>query len=82
MGAGNGRERAQERGAGEDALGVVGVEAHLLPLVGAQRPGLLPGAGADRNPSEVVDERGAPERFRVIDAATQRRGGHQLGHSG
>jgi hypothetical protein len=58
------------------------VEAYLLPLVGGQRPGLLPGAGTDRNPSEVVDERGAPELFRGVDAATPRRGGRQLGHSG
>jgi hypothetical protein len=82
VGAGNGRKRGQERGAGEDALGVIRVEAHLFPLVGAQRPGLLPGAGADRNPPEVMDERRAPERFRVVDAATQRRRAGQLGHSG
>ena len=35
-------ERRQERRARENALGVIRVEPHLLPLVRVQRPGLLP----------------------------------------
>src|SRR5215207_10278522 len=58
------RERGEERRARDHALGLVGMKADLLPLAGGQRPGQLPGAGADRDPPEVVDERRAPYRGR------------------
>src|SRR5215211_4051403 len=54
------RQRGEQRRARDHALGLVGMEADLLPLAGGQRPGALPGAGADRDSPEVVDERRAP----------------------
>ena len=77
------RERRQERRAGEHALGLVGVEAHLLPLVGVQRPRLLPGLRADRDPPEVVHKRRPPQAggIRRIDPAAPSRFGCELGDS-
>ena len=70
--------------AAEDALGVVGVQPDLLPLVRRQRPRLLPDRGGIGDAPEVVDERGAadsaPRRRRR--ARTARRRGGQLGHAG
>src|SRR6266536_1259669 len=39
-----------------DALSMVGVKPYLLPLVGAQRPGLLPDPRVDRHPAKVVEK--------------------------
>src|ERR671922_2807854 len=72
------REPGEERRAGDHALGLVGMKANLLPLADGQRPGPLPGAGADRDAAEVVDEPRAPDRGRsrgVQLAALRRRGG-------
>jgi hypothetical protein len=71
-------ERGEERRARDHALGLVGMKANLLPLADGQRPGPLPGAGADRDAAELVDERRAPDRRRsrgVQPAALCRRGG-------
>src|SRR5215207_5917836 len=72
------RERGEKRRARDNALGLVGMKANLLPLADGQRPGPLPGAGADRDAAEVVDERRAADRSRargVQPAALCRRGG-------
>ena len=63
---------------------MVGVEAHLFPLIHGQRPRLLPGAGTDRDPPEVVDERRAPNRDRLDgrQAATLGRRRRQLRDAG
>jgi hypothetical protein len=63
---------------------VVGVQAHLLPLVGVQRPGLLPDARPDRDPPEVVDQRRAAQRrgARRVDPAALRRRARELRHAG
>ena len=60
--AGDRRERGQERGAGEDALGVVGVQPDPLPVVRRERARLLPDADRDRHPPEIVHQRAAPDR--------------------
>src|SRR5919108_6233970 len=75
------RKRGEERRARDHALGLVGMKADLLPLVNGQRPGSLPGAGADRDPAEVVDERRAPNRGRSpsVQPAALCRGGGELG---
>src|SRR5919107_5681910 len=72
------RERGEEQRARDHALGLVRMKANLLPLADGERPGLLPGAGADRDAAEVVDERRAPDGGRsrgVQPAALCRRGG-------
>jgi hypothetical protein len=71
---GDSPERGQEGGAREDALGVVRVKAHLLPLVRAQRPRLLPDLRSDRDPPQVVNQRGAAHHRRALqtDAAALR----------
>ena len=59
------RDRAQcreEGRAGEDTFGVVRVQPHLLPLVGRERPRLLPDAWVDRNAAEVVEKPCPPDR--------------------
>ena len=60
------------------------MQPHLLPLVGAQRSGLLPDPGVHRHPPDVVDERRVPEPrdARVVDPAPRRRRGGQLRHAG
>src|ERR671922_267345 len=80
----DGRERGEERRARDYALGLVGVNADLLPLADGQRPGPLPGAGADRDPAEVVDERRAPDRGRSrgVQPAALCRGGGELRDAG
>src|ERR687887_2376664 len=77
-------ERGEERRARDHALGLVGMQANLLPLADGQRPGLLPGAGADRDPTEVVDERRAPDRGRScgVQPAALCRGGRELRDAG
>src|SRR5918994_3068196 len=78
------REPGEERRARDHALGLVGMKADLLPLADGQRPGPLPRAGADRDPAEVVDERGAPNRglSLSVQPAAPRRGGRELGDAG
>ena len=60
--AATGASVGEERRTGEDPLGVIRVQPHLLPLVGASaaRASARCGRG-DRDPPEVVDERGAPD---------------------
>ena len=41
---------------------MVRVQPHLLPLVGAEPARFLPDPSVDRNPAEVVNEAGAPDR--------------------
>ena len=81
VGSGDRGECRQERRAREAALGVVRVQPHLLQLVGAQRARLLPDPRVDRDPSEVVDEAGAPDRGRArgVDPATPGGLGCKLG---
>ena len=64
-------QRGKKRRAREDALGVVGVQAHLLPLIRGQRPGFLPDPRVDRDPAEVVEKRRPPDRrhTRRVDPA-------------
>ena len=81
VGAGHLGEPGQERGAREHALGLVGVQPHLLPLVHRQRTRLLPDAGVDGDAPEVVDERGPP-RIGRLQPASHRRARRQLGHPG
>ena len=67
------RERSQrlERARGrEDALGVVRMQAHLLPLGRRQRPGLLPDRVRHGEPAEVVQVCGDLE----LGARAARRG--------
>ena len=70
------RERGEERRARDHALGLVGMKANLLPLADRQRPCQLPGAGADRDAADIVDERRAPDRCRsgVVQPAALCRG--------
>ena len=56
--AGHGGESGEERRVAHDALGVVRVQPHSLPLVGRQPRRLLPDANRDGDPADVVDERG------------------------
>ena len=81
--SGDRRERRQELRAREDALGVVGVEPHLLDLVRRQRPGFLPDPHIDGHPPEVVDERRAAHGADagVVEPATLRRRRGQLRHA-
>jgi hypothetical protein len=82
--AGNRRERGQEPGAGEDALGVVGVQPDPLPVVRRERRGLLPDAGRDRHPPKIVHQPAAPDlhQVSVLEAAPLRRRCGQLGDTG
>ena len=73
VGAGQRRQRRQQRGAHQHALGVIGVQADLLPLVGSQRPGLLPDARMDRDAPEVVHAARAADRRDLVVAHPQRR---------
>ena len=68
----------------EHALGVVGVQPDPLPLVRRQRPRLLPDAGGDGDPPEVVDERGPPQRRGVARRRSRTAGRplRQLRHPG
>ena len=52
----------REAGAVQDALRLVGVQPHLLPVVGRQRRRLLPDPGRHGDPPDVVDQRRAPNR--------------------
>jgi hypothetical protein len=56
------RERREKRRAREHALGVVRVQAHLLPFVWRKRSRLLPDARVHRHATEVMDEPGPPDR--------------------
>ena len=49
------------------------MQPHLLPLVRRQRPPLLPDAGVDRDPPEVVDQCGAPHADEPPEPAPLRR---------
>jgi hypothetical protein len=55
----------------QHTLAVIGVQAHLLPFVGRQRPRLLPDPRVDRHPTEVVEKPGPPDRAHIhrIDPA-------------
>ena len=83
VGSGDRGERRQERRTREAALGVVRVQPHLLQLVGAQRPRFLPDPRVDRDPAEVVDEAGAPDRGRArgVDPAAPGGLGCKLGNA-
>jgi hypothetical protein len=54
---GHGRERL---GLAKHPIGQIGLEAHTLPLTGAQRPPLVEDGVRDPEPSEAVHETGAP----------------------
>jgi hypothetical protein len=83
LGGGCGRERREERGAAENALGLVRMQPHLLPLVGRERLSLLPDANRHRDPAHVMDERTAPDvhEIGVLETALASRRGRQRRHS-
>ena len=66
------RERRQERRAGEDALGLVGVQPDLLPLIRGQRRRLLP--------DPRVEPRRVPGRGRGPRARSRRRSVASIRH--
>ena len=55
-------ERRERVGLVEHPFGQVRVDAHALPLAGAERAGLVPDRVGDAEPAEVVDEPRAPQR--------------------
>ena len=60
-----GRDSAQllqSRDPRQQALGVIAVQPHLLPLAARQRPGLLPDRSRDGHPAEIVKP-GGPAQF-------------------
>ena len=60
------------------------MQAHLLPLIRRQRPGLLPDPRVDRDPTEVVEKPRPPDRRHTqrVDPAEPRRRGGELGDAG
>ena len=75
VGACDRREPGQKRRPREDALRLVGVQPHVLPLVGVQRPSPLPRPRIDRDAADIMDQPRAPDRgdaVRVDPAATSR----------
>jgi hypothetical protein len=82
--AGHGYQCGQERRAGEDALGVVGVQPDPFPVVRRERRRLLPDTDRNRHPPEIVHQRSSPELQQVSGLKTtllaRRRG--QLGDTG
>ena len=65
----------EEGGAGKDTLGVVGMQPHLLPLVGVERSGLPPDAWVDRHPSHVVNQRRPPGGKHLLGSESAQPGG-------
>ena len=59
--AGDRLEVRPERAVGQHPLGPVGVQAHVLPLVGGQRTRPAPGGRAHRHPAQVVHQPGTPD---------------------
>ena len=59
------------------------MEPHLLPLIRGEGPSFLPDPRVDRDPPEVVDERGASKRDDAgfVDPAALRRRGRQIRHA-
>ena len=56
VGSGDGCKRGEEPRPGEHTFGVVGVQAHLLPLVSGQRTALLPDACVHGDTTKIVHE--------------------------
>ena len=84
MRAGNPSEPGQEGRAVEDALGLVRVQAHLLPVVRCQATRLLPDAGRNGYPPDVMDKRRASNQrdVRPVEAVTPGGFSGQIGHAG
>lgn len=57
---GQGADLRQGLGPGQDALRVVRVQTHPLPLALRQRPALAPDTGRDADPPQVVEQAGPP----------------------
>ena len=77
-------EGGKERRPTQDALGVVGVQPHPLPLAGRERPLLLPNGHRDRDPTQVVDQGGASHYrdLALVEPAPLGRCARQLRDSG
>ena len=58
----------------QHALGQVRVQPHPLPLARSERPGLVPDRVRDAEPSEAVDEPGAPQRRSMLQQSVLGRG--------
>ena len=60
---------AERLGLVQHAIGQVGMQAHALPLAGAERAALVPDRVRDPETAEVVHEPGAAQRRRLVGQA-------------
>ena len=72
---GDGAERGEDRRLLQHAQREVRGHADAFPLAGAQGAGLVPDRVGHAEPAEVVDDRGASQRGRVLVGQLQRCGG-------
>ena len=68
-------EGGEERGAGEDALAEVAVEAYPLPLLGGERAGVVPDPARDADAADVVHEPRPTDRHDLVRRHARRLGG-------
>lgn len=63
--AGEGAELGEPLRPSENALAIVRVQAHSLPLALVKRSGFAPDARGDADAAQVVEQAGAPHRDKV-----------------